>query len=75
MKADKRAADADKAVAAVEKTHKRAKALDADIKSTLKKIQGEEKFNLVLSFCRTPLSYDLPSYLSVFIWYLFRLYT
>lgn len=48
MKADKRAADADKAVAAVEKTHKRAKALDADIKSTLKKIQGEEKFNLVI---------------------------
>lgn len=41
IKADKRAADADKAVTAVEKTHKRAKALDADIKSTLKKIQGE----------------------------------
>lgn len=40
-KADKRTADADKAVTAVEKTHKRAKALDAEIKTTLKKIQGE----------------------------------
>lgn len=55
IKADKRAADADNAVTAVEKTHKRAKALDADIKSTLKKIQGEDKFNLALSFCCTPL--------------------
>lgn len=40
VKADKRAAEANGAVTAVEKTHKRAKALDADIKSTLKKIQG-----------------------------------
>ncbi|XP_039999564.1 laminin subunit alpha-3-like isoform X2 [Xiphias gladius] len=39
-KADKRAADADKAVAEVEKTHKRAKDLDSDIQNMLKKIQA-----------------------------------
>ncbi|XP_070830251.1 laminin subunit alpha-3-like [Chaetodon trifascialis] len=39
-KADKKAADADKAVADVGKTHKRAKDLDSDIRITLKKIQA-----------------------------------
>ncbi|XP_034469915.1 laminin subunit alpha-3-like, partial [Hippoglossus hippoglossus] len=39
-KADKRSVDADRAVADVAKTHKRAKELDSDIKSMLKKIQA-----------------------------------
>ncbi|XP_044224545.1 laminin subunit alpha-3-like isoform X2 [Thunnus albacares] len=39
-KADERAADADKAVEDVEKTHKRAKDLDSDIRNVLKKIQA-----------------------------------
>ncbi|KAM3604519.1 uncharacterized protein V6R79_012395 [Siganus canaliculatus] len=39
-KADERATDADKAVADVEKTHKRAKDLDAEIRTILKKIQA-----------------------------------
>lgn len=47
IKADERAVDADKALTAVEKTHKRAKDLDADIKSTLKKIQGKDKTNFL----------------------------
>lgn len=42
IQADKEAADADKAVADVGKTHKRAKELDSEIQKTLKKIQGEE---------------------------------
>lgn len=70
MKADKKAADAGKAVAAVEKTHKRAKALDADIKSTLKKIQGEKK----IYFFFVSIKPYLMTYLfilSVYKWYLF----
>lgn len=44
IQADKSAADADKAVANVDKTHKRAKELDSQIKSALKAIKGEGNF-------------------------------
>lgn len=47
IKADERAADADKAVEDAEKTHKRAKDLDSEIQSNLKKIQGKGKLNSV----------------------------
>lgn len=39
--ADRRAADANKAVGNIEKTHKRAKDLDSEARNLLKKIQGK----------------------------------
>ena len=53
VQADKRSVEADRAVADVEKTHRRAKELDSEIKSMLKKIQGEGK--LKFSGSTTPL--------------------
>lgn len=66
FQADKRAADTDKAVADVEKTHKRAKDLNSEIENLLKKIQGKKKCSMALSCCRVVV--NLPVF-CVDIWF------